>query len=60
MSEIQKQLQNEQFKRVMNNATERGYYIRDSATELSVEEVNRRYAELRKLGSVQSRKNKRY
>lgn len=57
MSETERKNQNELLMKVIRNAELRGYYVVDSATNLSTEEVNRRYAELRKLGSVQSRKH---
>ena len=58
MSEAEKKNQNELLMKVIRNAELRGYYIVDSATNLSTDEVNKRYDALRKLGSVQSRKHK--
>lgn len=58
MSEIEKKLQNEALMRNIRNAEERGYFVAESATNLSYDEVNKRYDALRKQGSTQSRKHK--
>lgn len=58
MSEAEKQNQNETFRRVMKNATERGYFFVNSATNLPYDEVDRRYDALRKQGSTQAKKHK--
>lgn len=58
MSETEKKNQNELLMKVIRNAEQRGYYIIESATNLSCEEVNRRYDALRRQGSIQSKKHK--
>ena len=58
MSETEKKLQNELLMRNIRNAESRGYYVVESATNLTYEEVNKRYDAMRKQGSTQSRKNK--